>query len=76
MRNFIGVLSVCSLTACGSLSNSPSYSTDLQKWIGRSEAQLYSSWGTPEDEFIALFNIINCSIIFSYFGCENSKTET
>ncbi|MBE6467036.1 MAG: hypothetical protein E7004_00365 [Alphaproteobacteria bacterium] len=51
MRNFIGVLSVCSLTACGSLSNSPSYSTDLQKWIGRSEAQLYSSWGTPEDEF-------------------------
>ena len=51
MRNLIGILSVCSVAACGSLVNNSSYSAGLQKWVGRSEYQLYNAWGKPEDEF-------------------------
>ena len=51
MQKFITLLSVCSLAACGSLSNGQSYSSDLQKWVGRSEYQLYNAWGEPENEF-------------------------
>lgn len=51
MRKFITLLSVCSATACVSLSDSSSYSADLQKWVGRSEYQLYNAWGQPENEF-------------------------
>ena len=51
MRKFITVLSVCSATACAGMSDTPSYSTDLQKWVGRSEYQLYNAWGEPENEF-------------------------
>ena len=51
MRNFIKLLSVCSVAACSGLSGYSSYSNDLQKWVGRSEYQLYNSWGQPENEF-------------------------
>lgn len=51
MHKLIGVLSVCSLAACSSISEGSSYSTDLQKWVGRSEFQLYNAWGYPENEF-------------------------
>jgi hypothetical protein len=51
MRKFITFLSVCSAAACSSWTDSSSYSNDLQKWVGRSEYQLYNAWGTPEDEF-------------------------
>ena len=51
MRDLIKVLSVCSVAACSSLSNGQSYSADLQKWVGRSEYQLYNAWGKPENEF-------------------------
>lgn len=51
MRKFVTMLSVCSVVACNSLSGGKSYSADLQKWIGRSENQLYNAWGQPENEF-------------------------
>lgn len=51
MQKFITLLSVCSLAACGTMYEGQSYSADLQKWIGRSEYQLYNSWGQPENEF-------------------------
>ena len=51
MHKLMGVLSVCSLAACSSISEGSSYSTDLQKWVGRSEYQLYNAWGDPENEF-------------------------
>lgn len=51
MRKFITLMSMCSVVACNSLSNNRSYSVQLQKWIGRSEYQLYNAWGMPENEF-------------------------
>lgn len=51
MRNFITALSVCSVAACGSLFDNQPYSVKLQKWVGRSEYQLYNAWGNPENEF-------------------------
>lgn len=51
MRKFISILSLCSVAACNTLSDGSSSSNDLQKWVGRSEYQLYNSWGQPENEF-------------------------
>ena len=42
---------MCSATACNSIYDTSTYSTDLQKWVGRSEYQLYNAWGKPENEF-------------------------
>lgn len=51
MRKIMTLVSMCSVASCVGLSDSSSYSADLQKWVGRSEYQLYNAWGNPEDEF-------------------------
>ena len=51
MQKFVILISVCLLAACGGLSNSSPSSSDLQKWVGQSEYQLYNVWGKPESEF-------------------------
>ena len=39
------------LTACSVFGTRESYSDQLQSWIGRSEYQLYQSWGYPQQSF-------------------------
>jgi len=45
MTKLVLLLILC-LGACSSIS-SPSYSDELQHWVGRSEYLLYNSWGMP-----------------------------
>lgn len=51
MRKILIVLVILGTAACSGINNSAGYSAELQSWIGRSEYQLYNSWGQPANVF-------------------------
>ncbi len=53
MQKLVTLLSVCGVAACSNFNqaNNTNYLSELQRWVGRSEQQLYSSWGEPAEVF-------------------------
>lgn len=51
MQKLVTLLSVCGVAACSNINgvNSTNYLSELQRWVGRSEQQLYTSWGEPAE---------------------------
>ena len=53
MQKLVTLLSVCGVAACSNFNHASNanYLADLQRWVGRSEQQLYTSWGEPAEVF-------------------------
>ncbi len=50
MKKILALCGLLVLMACGG-GKSASYANELQAWVGRSEYQLYRSWGQPANVF-------------------------
>ncbi len=50
MKNVFSIIIVLLLAACSG-NGRGSYANELQSWVGRSEYQLYRSWGQPANVF-------------------------
>ncbi len=44
-------LVLCLLTACVSAGGNTSFENEMQRWVGRSEGQLYQAWGMPANVY-------------------------